>query len=88
MFGAPDEIIGKIESHDDDFEVWEENLEVVGLFLRMQSQWVANMGGVVGLNYQSLQILFKIYGIENEKQAFEDIQVMEYAALPILNKKD
>jgi len=46
------------------------------------------MGGVVGLNYQSVQILFKIYGITDEKQAFEDLQVMEYAALPILNKKD
>jgi hypothetical protein len=58
------------------------------MFLRLQTQWVANMGGVVGLNYQSMQILFKMYGIENEKQTFEDLQAMEFAALPILNKKD
>lgn len=88
MFGAPDEILDAIETHDDDFEVWEENLETVGLFLRLQTQWVANMGGVVGLNYQSVQILFKMYGIANEKQTFEDLQAMEFAALPILNKKD
>lgn len=60
----------------------------MNLFLRLQSQWVVNMGGVTGLNYQSAQIVIKMYGIENEKQAFEDLQVMEYAALPILNKKD
>lgn len=88
MFGAPDEIVSKIESHDDDFEVWEENMEVVGLFLRLQSQWNVTMGGVSGLNYQSAQIVIKMYGIEDEKQAFDDLQVMEYAALPILNKKD
>ena len=58
------------------------------MFLRLQTQWVANMGGVVGLNYQSMQILFKMYGIADERQAFEDLQAMEFAALPILNKKD
>lgn len=88
MFGAPQDIVEALETHDDDFEVWEENLDVVSLFLRLQSQWVVSMSGVVGLNYQSVRFLFKIYGITDEKQAFEDIQTMEYAALPILNKKD
>jgi len=88
MFGAPQNIVDQIEQHDDDFEVWEDNFETLNIFLRLQSQWVVSMGGVVGLNYQSVRYLFKIYGIENEKQVFEDLQLMEFAALPILNKKD
>lgn len=88
MFGAPQDIVDKIEQHDDDFPIWEENMEVVMLFVRLQSQWVVSMAGVVGLNYQSVGLLLKIYGIKDEKQAFEDIQTMEFAALSILNKKD
>lgn len=88
MFGAPQDIVNKVENHDDDFEVWEDNMEAVTMFLRLQSQWIVSMGGLVGLNYQSVQFLFKIYGITNEKQLLEDIQVMEFAALAVLNKKD
>lgn len=88
MFGAPQDIVDQVEQHDDDFEVWEDNFETLNIFLRLQSQWVVSMSGVVGLNYQSVRYLFKIYEIENEKQTFEDLQLMEFAALPILNKKD
>jgi hypothetical protein len=88
LFGAPQDIVETIESHDDGFELWEENVATVGLFLQLQSQWVTSMGGVVGLNYQSVDFLFKIYGITDQKQMFEDLQAMEFAALPILNKKD
>lgn len=88
MFGAPQDIVDQVDQHDDDFEVWEDNFETLNIFLRLQSQWVVSMSGVVGLNYQSVRYLFKIYGIENEKQTFEDLQLMEFAALPILNKKD
>lgn len=47
------------------------------------------MGAVyVGLDYQALAWVFDIYNVEDRRQLFEDLQVMEAAALPILNQRD
>ena len=45
------------------------------------------MGGVIGLDYNVLQTLFEMYDIDNRKDIFEDIQVMEREALIHLNKE-
>lgn len=61
------------------------------MFVRIQTQWriVGGMGAVyVGLDYQALAWVFDIYNVEDRRQLFEDLQVMEAAALPILNQRD
>tara|TARA_B100002052_G_C15816405_1_gene568421 strand:- start:154 stop:339 length:186 start_codon:yes stop_codon:yes gene_type:complete len=60
------------------------------MFLRMQTQWKVEMGAYVGLNYQSLQWLCRLYSIkeENAVNLFEGIQTMEAAALGILNSSE
>lgn len=70
------------------FEVFEENAETVGMFLRLQSQWVPSAGGLVGLNYQSAEFLFRIHDVKDQRATLDDLQVMEFAALRILNAKD
>ena len=70
---------------DDDFAVWEENVEVVTMFLRLQTQWHLVQGGFVGLNYQSAEFLFKIYSVANPAEMMMDLQTMELAALKVLN---
>lgn len=70
------------------FEVWEENWETVMMFLRMQTQWNASMGGVTGLNYSSLDYLCRLYSVKDPVSLFEGVQVMEVVALSSLNKRN
>ena len=56
------------------------------LFIRMMTQWRTTMGGVIGLDYSVLQMLFELYDIDNRKEIFENIQVMEQEAMIHMNK--
>jgi len=75
------------ERKEKDFEVWEENWESVMLFIKMMTQWRTTMGGVIGLDYSVLQMLFDLYDIDNRKEIFENIQVMEQEAMLHMNKE-
>lgn len=90
VMGAAPEIAEAVQEASPtlDFEVFEENWQAVSMFMRLQTQWVPAMGGVAGLNYQSVDFLFRIEGIENQREMLADLQVMEVAALQILNAKD
>lgn len=60
------------------------------MFVRVQTQWriIGGMGAAyVGLDYQSVAWMFSIYNVENPRQLLEDLQVMEAAALEVLNKR-
>ena len=56
------------------------------LFVKVMTQWRTSMGGVIGLDYSVLQMLFELYDIDNRKEIFEDIQVMEREAMILMNK--
>lgn len=73
-----------VEKH---FEVWEENWEIVMMFVRMSTQWNTNMAGMTGLIYSSLEWLCKLYVVKDPVALFEGIQVMELAALSCMNAK-
>ena len=90
VMGADQSIIEAVleSSPTPDFEVLEENWPAVAMFMRLQTQWVPTMGGMVGLNYQSIEFVFRIDGIENQREMLADLQVMEIAALQVLNTKD
>ena len=69
------------------FEVWQENWEIVKFFLLCQTQWrVGGMGGVTGLDYASCVAVIKMYETD-QVAVFEGLQIMEAAALVILNKE-
>ena len=90
VMGADQSIIDAVleSSPTPDFEVLEENWPAVSMFMRLQTQWVPTMGGMIGLNYQSVEFLFRIEGIENQREMLADLQAMEIAALQVLNTKD
>ena len=69
-----------------DFEVWPENWPAVEMFLRCQTQWRTTMAGVCGLDYAAVQWLFRLYEVKDQLAVFESLQVMEAAAVKILNK--
>lgn len=89
-FGAPKELIEKLaeESKPKDFEIWPENWKAVEVFMRLHTQWkYGAMGGVIGLDYSSLPFIFEMLEVDNKKETFQSIQIMENAALEVLNEK-
>ena len=56
------------------------------LFVRMTTQWRTTMGGVIGFDYNVLQMLFDLYDISNRQEVFEDLQIMEREAIKFMNK--
>jgi len=70
-----------------DFEVLEENWQSVQMFLRCQTQWRTTMGGVLGLDYGALAWLFRLYEVKDQRAVLEDLQVMESAAMLVMNER-
>ena len=73
-----------------DFEVFDDNWEIVMMFLRIQTQWDMSFGGVVGLKYEVLLLaggLFDLYHVDNRKEMLEGLQLMESVVLKELNKE-
>ena len=70
-----------------DCEIWEENWQAVEMFLRAQTQWRTTMNGLLGLDYGVLAWLFKMYAVEDPRALLEDLQVMEAAAMAVINSR-
>jgi len=73
-----------VESSDEpeSFDLYEENVDAVDAFLAASTQWKFNAAGqAIGLDYQGVQSLLSLYEIENKKQVFLDMQIMERAVL-------
>jgi hypothetical protein len=64
-------------------EVWPENWQTVDLFIAIATQWRIGMGGPKGLDYNVLFRMIDNLGLPSNdwKVAFDDIRVMESAAL-------
>tara|TARA_B000000609_G_C24091418_1_gene303139 strand:- start:391 stop:579 length:189 start_codon:yes stop_codon:yes gene_type:complete len=61
------------------------------MFLRCQTQWNTNFGGVVGLKYEVLLLdggLFDLYDVDNRKEMLEGLQLMEQVVLTEFNKEN
>ena len=77
-----------LENAAQDFVVWEENRQIVEMFIRMQTQWRTSMSGAVGLDYAPLEWLCRLYPVDDQQELFEGLQVMEYTALNCFAKKN
>jgi hypothetical protein len=67
--------------------VWEENWPVLDMFLRCQTQWRTTMNGLLGLDYQAVAWLLRLYEVEDPRSLLEDLQVMEAAVLVFFQKR-
>lgn len=75
-------------AQQEDFEVWEENVPALEVFVRLATQWkIGAMGGFLGLDYSAVEATLRMLRIENTAEVFDSIQAMELAALPVLNDK-
>ena len=78
------------EDYADDFlEVWPENWPASALFRSIRNQWRVGMGGAFALDYGVLFHRMDRLHLDPDdyEQMFSDIQVIESAALPVINKK-
>ena len=87
MFQAPAEFRESLNSASAEFAIWPENAATVQLFLQLQTQWMVTPGGFIGLSYPAVQAVFEIQAVQNRAEIFADLQAMEAAALPVLNKR-
>jgi hypothetical protein len=73
----------------DDVEVWPENWPSFALLRDCQTQWRVGMGGATGLDYPAVMALLEFRGFPagDRQQLFDDLQVMELAALEEMSKK-
>ncbi|WP_072032286.1 DUF1799 domain-containing protein [Erwinia sp. 9145] len=67
-------------------DVWPDAWAAFNVFRSASTQWRVSMGGVTGLDYNVMPWLMKLYGIEDEATALNDIRVMERAALNVIHK--
>lgn len=78
------------EEDSKNFVVWEENWDIVMMFLRAQTQWTVSMAGYVGMRYDVLLNpggLFDLYCVQDRREMLEALQIMESAALGAFAKQ-
>jgi hypothetical protein len=73
----------------DPVELWPENQPAFDLFCMVQTQWRIGMNGATGLDYSPLFVLMDKRGLSSEawQQLFDDVRVIESAALVEMNKR-
>lgn len=72
------------------YEVWPENMPVIRLFDSLQTQLRAGMSGVFGFDYSVYFTRMERMKLSEQEYEwmFEDIRVIESAALNAMHKKD
>lgn len=72
-------------------EVWPDNAQSVGVFIDLMTQLrrAGMAGAATGLDYAAIPAVFAMRGVSKKlwSPIFEDLQVMEAAAIEHLNKK-
>lgn len=68
--------------------IWPEHWQSFQIFCSLRTQWITGFNGRTGINYCSIPVVFDLYNIEQQKRLaiFEDIMVMENAALGVMQK--
>jgi hypothetical protein len=69
------------------FEIWPDCELSVSVFAAMSTQWQAGPMGPTGLNYASLPVVLQRMKVTDSDTVFDDLRVMELAALKLLRAK-
>lgn len=57
------------------------------VYCAMSTQWRVGACGATGLDYNCLPFLFKVYKIDDDEMALNDIRILEAKALDMMNAK-
>lgn len=89
---APQDVIDKVreQARQADYEVWPENMEVLDVFLALQTSWdwiTPGMGvpARTGIRATEIEATARMMGIRGKRlpKVFRDIRAMEQAALSV-----
>jgi len=69
------------------FEVSAENWPAVSVFLKIQTQWRADSGTLIGLDYGAVRWIFDLYGTEKPAEVLADLQIIEATVIAGMNKR-
>lgn len=71
------------------FDVFPENYTSVGVFNAMRTQWRTDMGVPVGLDYAALPSVMRLFGVPavQRRRVFDDVRVMEHAAICLMREQ-
>ena len=62
--------------------VWFSCVDAVSVFSRMTTQFIRGQSGhVIGLNYQSIEMVCRALKLDLDQQLLDDIRVMEFEAI-------
>jgi hypothetical protein len=67
--------------------VLEENWPIIEMWLRMQTQWRATHGVLLGLDYVAAKWLFDLYQVHDHKEMIEALMVMEHTVLEVISEE-
>jgi len=87
LLGIDPEALLAGDDEDDDFQVWPEHEDVVLTFVLCRTQWRSTGGGVIGLDYSVVFQVMALYDVADRRAVLEDLQVMEFRAVEIMNKR-
>lgn len=81
--------MGLDDYQDELVEVWPENYLSLQVFEAMGTQWRVGISGPTGLDYTVLPIVMRQMQVpkKERRQLFDDIRVMEGAALKVMREK-
>jgi len=57
------------------------------MFMRVQTQWRASSGSVIGLDYTAVRWCFELCEVENARELLDDLQVIEGKVIEMLNDR-
>jgi hypothetical protein len=76
-----------LDQQQDETECWPDNWLACQVFEALATQWNVGAGGVIGLRYESMPVIFDAFGIK-KKQRSEMVylmRLMENEALQVIN---
>jgi hypothetical protein len=77
----------QLQEGTEDYELWEENVPVVELFMKTIRQWRTAGEQFLGIDYVALDVVAKLSNMALDAEVFNDFQVMEARAVELLNKR-
>lgn len=95
--GAPPEVVASLRqpAEPDDCWIWPENWVAVQVFRRLRTQWLREYDGMngrelyYGLRYEAVEPTLRLLRIPRREwpDTFDRLDVLESAALPLLNQR-
>jgi hypothetical protein len=83
MFGLA---VPEVEQRPETFGLLAENVEAIGWFMKLQTQWRMGMNGPVGLDYQVFFLWAKDEGVKRQDRLWllEDLRLVEREFLGVM----